>query len=96
MKIQTDTQQVQRGYAMLSGPYSTEKVNAFLPQIDQVLDFIGHPQALVTDDSTFADFFTDEVESVDQIMAVNEAFGCKAGMKTRLWEVARQMEAGEE
>lgn len=77
-----------------------DQVEAFEAQVDQVLDLIGHPEALVTDESQVSDFFCvmdagDEESRREQavLAALTERAGRPVCAHDRLWEIARDIHA---
>lgn len=67
--------------------------NAFREQIDVLLSLLDHPEALVTDLSDLGDFLGEDPDGTEKIMELNDMFACRATRRTKLWEVAKAMEA---
>lgn len=71
----------------------TTQCNAFREQLDTLLNLLGHPEALVTDLSDLGDFLGEDPDGTDKIAELNDMFACRANRRTKLWEVAKAMEA---
>lgn len=71
----------------------TTQCSVFRAQIDTLLNLLGHPEALVTDNSDLGDFLGEDPDGTDKIAELNDMFVCRANRRTKLWEVAKAMEA---
>jgi len=65
-----------------------EKVNALDKYVDRILEVLGHPEALVTDESTIWDFLALEPERLKEI---SEKLGVKVETGDYLIDVAASM-----
>lgn len=67
---------------------SQEKINALGDKVDKVLTALGHPEALVTDESTVWDFIFDEADLHD----ISSRLGFDVHGDDYVWELAEKLE----
>lgn len=59
--------------------------------IDVILNILGYPDEEVSDLTEFGDFLDDK-EDMASLLALSDIFGVQVGIKSKLWEVSRDME----
>lgn len=72
---------------------NTDLVDAFAGEVALILDVLGHPEALVTDESKVKDFFpvNDPVLAGAILGRLVDEFGVEASKDTYIWELARRI-----
>lgn len=68
----------------------TDQTEDYWEQIDAILDALDHPEALVTDLSSFGDFMLDE----DELKCLSEKFEMEIKEETLLINVAKFLRKG--
>lgn len=71
-----------------------DSIELYESEVDRILNELGHPEALVTDESRLSDFFyagreTDEERAV--LQKLSEGAARPVTVSCRLWEIARDM-----
>ena len=69
----------------------TARVDALAPQVQRVLDAIGHPTAFVTDGSVVGRFLRVQVDPVAVLDGASKALGVPISEDDHLWEVAERL-----
>jgi hypothetical protein len=71
---------------------TTDRVTRFEPEIDRILDALGYPEALVTDESTLGDFSLEPLEYA----RAEEALGLQfATNNDLLVDIAERLRGGQ-
>ena len=72
---------------------SQEKVEVYAKEIENLLKAMGHPEALVTDESLVSDFLDifDKQERIKQIEKIKKKIKIDVFPGDFLWEVAKRM-----
>ena len=72
---------------------SQNKIDKLQPYIDKVLKALGHPEALVTDESMVCDFLDifDKDERVKQVKKAHKKIGVNIFPGDYIWEVAERI-----
>ena len=67
-------------------------VERFSRQIEELLQTMGHPEAKVTDESQFVDFYWNEGSEWEELQdTVKKVYGIDIEVEDHFWEVAEKM-----
>ena len=73
----------------MSPQYATER---FSSQIEELLQTIGRPEARVTDETQFVDFYWDEGSEWEELQdTVKKVYGIDIEVEDYFWEVAEKI-----
>lgn len=72
---------------------SQSKIDQFQEYVDAVLEALGHPEALVTDESKIWDFYPFKEGREDSLKKLSDKLGFQITTKDYIWEIAEQLRA---
>lgn len=73
-------------------------VDTFEKEVSQLLGALGHPEAMVTDESQIRDFLvwgvpSDDPDNMEKLAAVSALMGRPVQRQDVLWELGRELRA---
>lgn len=69
------------------------KIDQLLEYVDIVLEALGHPEALVTDESEIWDFHPSKNGQAEWLKEISEKLGIDVTIRDYIWEVAEHVRA---
>ena len=69
----------------------TARVEALAPQVQRVLDALGHPEAVVTDASAVGSLLLTAVDPEGVLAEASEKLGVEVSEEDHVWQVAERL-----